>query len=153
MPNPIQVQLRTFFWGYDNGWAFPFKLLDEYRQNGTTPFPFHNETSFFIGYVYLPTWRPQQWTDVIGHALRCRLNRFDLQTLDNSGLGPIQEYFDSSDGYRSDFRSFKHEDIRLIEVTFSPSSSHKQPNIHPVSTARNNPVQASGSSAPKQKHI
>jgi hypothetical protein len=55
MPNPIQIQLGTFFWDYDNGWAFPCNLLEKRPQIGAKPFPIHGEPSLFTGYVYLLT--------------------------------------------------------------------------------------------------
>jgi hypothetical protein len=91
VPNPVQIQLRTFFGDYHDGGTFPYDLLKKYPQSRTARLPIYGEASLSIAYVYLLTWiiRLQQRTDVTGNVLRDRLNRFDHQPLDNFGLRPI----------------------------------------------------------------
>jgi hypothetical protein len=155
MPNPIQVQLRTFFWDYDNGWAFPCYLLEKGPRIGTTEFPMNDKAPVFIGYVYPLTWTIwlQQRMHVTGKALRDRLSRFDYHPLNKSGLGPVQKHLDNSDPHRSNFGRFEHDYIRLLYVSPAPPSLHKQTNENPVSTTRYDPIQARGPSTPKQIHI
>src|SRR5208337_1266193 len=98
VPNPIQIQLRMFFASDDDGWAFPYDLLEEPPQRRMAPFRSNGETPLLIGHEdhLACIKRSQQRTYMIGNALRDRMSRFDHQTFDRFGLWSVQKHFDSS---------------------------------------------------------
>jgi hypothetical protein len=91
---------------------------------------------------------------VSGHALRYRPRRLNHQTFSKFGLRAIQKHFHSADRHRIDFRSFEHDDIRLIDVIRGPGrlTRHIEPNVQPVSANRHDPVAAGGFCTPKRIH-
>ena len=56
LPNPIQIQLRMVFGGYENGGTFLYDILEEYPQSRTVPFPFDGETTFVVSHEHCIIW-------------------------------------------------------------------------------------------------